>query len=65
MNTMKGRKIQFSVSIPYEIYEKVCADVYDSRRSKAAIVTEALKNYYEILPIEYQKYVEEKNEFKH
>ena len=53
MQSMKGRKIQFSVSIPYELYEQVCKDVYDNRRSKATIVTEALKKYYDSMPKEW------------
>lgn len=57
MHTMKGRKIQFSVSIPYELFEKVCQDVHESRRSKAAIVTDALRLYYEKLPQSYVKHL--------
>lgn len=57
MQTVSGRKIQFSVSIPYELYEKVCADCWDERRSKAYVVTKALTLYYNQKPA---KFVEEK-----
>ena len=53
MQTVSGRKIQFSVSIPYDLYEKICAECWDERRSKAFVVTKALKVYYSQKPAKF------------